>query len=85
MSFLLEKKDNRRKISLSCDIFNESIEQALNEEIGPYKELDGIGIMTDARLCWRKNAQDSNVVAMGEKTHRVLQCVHLTKQDDIVS
>ena len=41
--------------------------------------------MTDARHRWRKNAKDSSVVALGEKTHKVLQCIHVTKADDIVS
>ena len=41
--------------------------------------------MTDARHGWRKNAKDSSVVAIGEKNRKVLQCVHITKQDDIVS
>ena len=47
------------------------------------KKLD-LMKMTDARHGWRKNAKDSSVVAIGEKTHKVLQCVHITKQDDIV-
>ena len=67
------------------NVFNESIEQALHEEIGSYEDVDGIDIMTDARHGWRKNAKDTSVVAIGEKCHKVLQCVHITKQDDIVS
>ena len=66
-------------------IYEDSIEEALQEEIGCYEELDGIDIMSDARHGWRKNAKDSSVVAIGEKTHKVLQCQHITKQDDIVS
>lgn len=45
----------------------------------------GIDIMTDARHGWRKNAKDSSVVAVGEKTHKVLQCIHVTKKDDPVT
>ena len=67
------------------NVFNESIEQALHEEIGSYEDVDGIDIMTDARHGWRKNEKDTSVVAIGEKSHKVLQCVHITKQDDIVS
>ena len=54
-------------------------------EIGSYEDLDGIDIMTDARHGWRKNAKDSSVVVLGDKTHKVLQCIHVTKADDIVS
>lgn len=79
------KTVEQKYLSHVTNIFNESIEQALHEEIGSYEDVDGIDIMTDARHCWRKNAKDSSVVAIGEKTHRVLQCVHITKQDDIVS
>ena len=67
------------------DVYKDSIEEALHEEIGSYEELDGINIMTDARHGWRKNAKDSSIVAIGEKTHKVLNCCHITKQDDIVS
>ena len=50
-----------------------------------YEELDGIDIMTDARHGWRKNAKDTSVVDIGEKTHKVLKCQHVTKADDAVS
>ena len=66
-------------------VYNESIEEALMEEIGMYEELTGIDIMTDARHGWRKNAKDTSVVVIGEKTHKVLQCQHVTKADDPVS
>lgn len=64
---------------------DQSIEEALQEEIGSYEELDGIEIMSDARHGWRKNAKDTSVVAIGDKTHKVLKCEHVTKADDIVS
>ena len=41
--------------------------------------------MTDARHGWRKNAKDTSVVAIGEKTHKVLSCEHVTKTDDTVT
>lgn len=41
--------------------------------------------MTDARQGWRKNAKDTSVVAIGEKTHKVLSCEHVTKSDDSVT
>jgi hypothetical protein len=31
------------------------------------------------------NAKDSSIVAIGEKTHKVLSCQHVTKGDDVVS
>lgn len=55
-------------------------------EVGCQSENeDGIAIMTDARHGWRKHAKDSSVVAIGEKTHRVIKCENVTKQDDTVS
>lgn len=64
--------------------YKESIDLALWGEVG-CEEDDGITIMTDARHGWRKNAKDSSIVAIGEKTHRVIKCEHVTKQDDHVS
>ena len=83
-------KRRRNKIETNypphvTNVYNGSVEQALCEEIGSYEEVDGIDIMTDARHGWRKNAKDTSVVAIGENTHKVLQCVHITKTDDIVS
>ena len=62
----------------------ESIDMALWEEVGCGDE-DGISIMTDAHHGWRKKAKDSSIVAIGEKTHRVIKCEHVTKKDDPVS
>ena len=63
----------------------DSIQVAINEEIASYEELDGINIMTDARHGWRKNSKDTSVVALGEKTHKVMDCVHVTKTRDPVT
>lgn len=41
--------------------------------------------MSDARHGWRKNAKDTSVVAIGEKSHKVLSCQHVTKSDDVIS
>lgn len=40
--------------------------------------------MTDARHGWRKNSKDTSVVSLGEKTHKVMDCVHVTKTRDPV-
>jgi hypothetical protein len=53
-----------------------SIQVAINEEIASYEELDGINIMTDARHGWRKYSKDTSTVALGEKTHKVMDYVH---------
>ena len=62
-----------------------SIQVAINEEIASYEELDGINIMTDARHGWRKNSKDTSVVALEEQTHKVMDCVHVTKTRDPVT
>ena len=41
--------------------------------------------MTDARHGWRKNAKDSSIVAIGDLSHKVLACEHVTKSDEIIS
>jgi hypothetical protein len=43
-----------------------SIDNAVNDEIASYEELDGINIMTDTRHGWRKNSKDTSVLALGE-------------------
>jgi hypothetical protein len=43
------------------------------------EDLETIDIMTDARHGWHNNAKDTSVVAIGEKTHKVLKCEHVTK------
>ncbi|CAC5358969.1 unnamed protein product [Mytilus coruscus] len=48
-----------------------STDIALLQEIASYDELDSkIDIMSDARHGWRKNAKDTSVVCIGEKTHK---------------
>lgn len=67
------------------DVCKESVNLAINDAIASYEELDGINIMTDARHGWRKNSKDTSVVALGEKTHNVMECVHVTKNQDKVA
>ncbi|CAC5372619.1 unnamed protein product [Mytilus coruscus] len=64
---------------------NGAVDNAINDEISSYDDLDGINIMTDARHGWRKNAKDTTVVALGEKTHKVMDCEHVTKSQDKVA
>lgn len=65
--------------------YEDSISTALLEKIGMYEYLDGIDIITDARHGWRKNAKNTSVVAVGEKSHKILNCVHITTADDPVT
>jgi hypothetical protein len=64
--------------------YEDSIDMVLWGEVG-CQDDDGINMMTDARHGWRKNAKDCSVVALGEDTHQVIKCEHLTKMDDPVS
>ena len=41
--------------------------------------------MTDGIHGWWKKSQDPSVVAIGENTHKLLQCVHIAQNDNIVS
>ena len=42
---------------------------------------EGIDILTDARHCWRKNARFSDIVCIGDKTHKVLKVETVSKED----
>lgn len=44
-----------------------------------------MSIETDARHACRKNSYHSDVVALGQKTHKVVGIVHVTKNDEISS
>ena len=66
--------------------YEDSIYTSVLEEVASYEnELGTVDIMTDARHGWRKNAKYTSVVAIGEKTHKVLSCEHVTKTDDTVT
>lgn len=60
-----------------------SCEQALCEEIVQSLDNDGaISILTDARHGFRKNSKDTNVVCVGNATHKVIREEHVTRTDD---
>ena len=63
--------------------FDSSINRALLEEVASYEELDAIEVKTDARHEWRKNAKHSCIVAFGEKSYIVMNCVRITKTNDV--
>ena len=74
------------------DTANESIEDALNMEIGQAvanvpdpSEFSGINIITDARHGTRKNSAYSDVIALGGTTHKVVSAQVISKQDDSIS
>ena len=48
-------------------------------------EYGGINILTDARHSTRRNAKQSDIIALGNKTHRVVGAITVTKDDDSVS
>ncbi|KAK3098813.1 hypothetical protein FSP39_023330 [Pinctada imbricata] len=84
-----EKRDSffksyNQHIKSECE---DSISTAVLEEIAAYADetIGEVNIMTDARHGWRKNAKDTSVVALGERTHKVLSCQHITKRDDPVT
>lgn len=60
-----------------------SCDQALWEEIVQSQDNDGaISILTDARNGFRKNSKDTNVVCIGNATHKVIREEHVTRTDD---
>lgn len=81
---------------LYCDQINklaeESINEAINEEVtSALLQADnednyrGISILSDARHGWRKNAKQSDIVALGMDTHKVVGAITVTHDDDPVS
>ena len=58
-----------------------SMEKGILEEIAS-GDLTGINIMTDARHGWRRNAKDTDVVCIGENTHKVLNLQHVTRREE---
>lgn len=58
-----------------------SIQEAEENDI----EYEGINIITDARHATRRNAKQSDIIALGNKTHRVVGAITVTKDDDSVS
>ena len=83
--------------SMYCDVTSatafESIKDALLEEEvlsindahTQEQEYEGITILTDARHSTRRNAKQSDIIALGAKTHKVVGAVTVTKEDDPVS
>ncbi|CAC5364483.1 unnamed protein product [Mytilus coruscus] len=67
--------------------YHKSTTTALLEESASYYDdkFGEIDSLTDARHGWRKNAKYASIVAIGEKTHKVLSCQHVTKDDEVVS
>lgn len=63
----------------------ESCHRALDEELACDEAFESIGIVTDARHGWRRNSRQTDVVAIGVETHKVLRVEVVTKDDDSVS
>ena len=64
-----------------------SIASARREELELSKKLqeNGISIMTDARHACRKNSFHSDHIAIGQKTHKIVDVQHITKRDETSS
>ena len=76
----LIESDYRKSVDEEAKV---SCEVAIIEEINSAFEREGvIDIMTDARHGHRKNAKDTNVVCIGQSTHKVLKDIHVTKDED---
>ncbi|CAH1242323.1 Hypp6578 [Branchiostoma lanceolatum] len=65
----------------------ESTALALKEETGIQVMVDGddfagISVMSDARHCWRKNAFFSDVAFLGDRTHRVIKVITVSRDEE---
>ena len=71
------------------DVYIDSIKNARFQEIAmkSYQSDDQepMDILTDARHCWRKNAKDSTIVALGDLSHKVVACQHISTQEEPIS
>ncbi len=87
----LNKLQNEKSYStIVKDLATESMDQALDEEMAfsvtdGGDDEEGIGMTSDARHCWRKNAEYSDIVCLGEKTHKVLRVETISTEDDPIS
>ena len=64
-----------------------SVASARREEMEASKKQNenGISIMTDARHACRKNSFHSDHIAIGQKTHKIVDVQHITKRDETSS
>ena len=78
---------------VTSDVTSSCIRDAINDEVAhtilqcdeEMEEFKGINILSDARHGWRKNAAQSDVIALGSATHKVVGAVTVTRDDDPVS
>ena len=54
-------------------------EKALSERSG----VEGISVMSDARHACRKNSYHTDHVTLGQKSHKVVDLQHVTKENDV--
>ena len=70
-------------------ITKKRIKSALQEEQNATENVPTnsktIDIMSDARHACRKNSYHCDVTALGQRTHKVVNYQHVTKQDDVCS
>ena len=90
IGFLSKKaRKNNEDIMRQCieEEYEESTEDAVMKEMGMTLDTieDGINVMSDARHSTRRNAKDTSVVVIGEKSHQVMVHEHITKKDDSVT
>ena len=62
-----------------------SCQQALQEEMACDAQFDSIAMMSDARHGFRRNSRQTDVVAIGAETHKVIRVEVVTKDDDEIS
>jgi hypothetical protein len=60
----------------------DSMQHHIQEELKDTTVQQGIKIATDARHGCRKNSYHTDVIAIGHKTHRVVNYQHVTKEDE---
>ena len=68
------------------ELTEESKKEATEQEIASTENImSGIDIMTDARHGTRKNAKDTDVICLGEQTHKCLWGGHIKRSRDPVT
>lgn len=67
------------------ELADDSMHTAVLEEVASYEDLDGINMITDARHSWRRNARFTDVVCIGDNTHKVLHDAIISKDDDPIT
>jgi hypothetical protein len=72
----------RERASMNASVNENGQQGGGGGEDGTASGVQGISVMTDARHACRKNSYHTDHVTLGQRSHKVLDLQHITKEDD---